>query len=169
MKRTMTRREIHEVYVFMSGTRLANLRKTEDKVAVLKVLRELRYVAVRYEDDAKETNERLMPKGYEERRRKALAYEEERQSGKQPTAITEADYMQFLQEQNDFRKAVNAAMLDIDKAKVELEYEPVDRGVLEQLMSDCEWTAEQYFRIEEVMTENKKADEKDRKNRPRRG
>ena len=47
MKKTMTKKAIHSVYVIMSSARLTELKNTEDKVAVLRILRELRQVAMK--------------------------------------------------------------------------------------------------------------------------
>lgn len=151
MKKEATRKNVHDLYALMRDARLNGLKKTEDKVAVLRVMRELRYIAVKYDDDNKEASEKLMPKGYIERLRKAQKYEAERRGGKQPTEMSESEYREFIVEMQDYKLAVDAAMLDVDNAKAELEYEPVDCDVLMQLMTDNGWTVDQYLRVEEMM------------------
>ena len=92
IKKTMTKRAVHDVYAIMAKARLADLKSIEDKAAVLGVLREMRTVAISYEDDAREASEGLKPKGYDENLRKAISYEKERETGKQPTAMTSDEY-----------------------------------------------------------------------------
>lgn len=151
MKKTMTKKAIHSVYVIMSSARLTELKNTEDKVAVLRILRELRQVAMKYETDAREAAEKLAPEGYEDSRRKAVAYENDRRAGKQPTTMTEQEYRQFIATHIDYEQARQAAMHDVDNAEVELEFEPVGEGVLEPLMAANGWTVEQYFTVEDAM------------------
>ena len=149
MKKTMTRKQVHDVYAVIGNARLTDLKKTEDKIAVLKVLRELRYVAVKYEEDAKEANEKLKPSGYDDRFGQAVAYER-----KQKTTMTRDEYLRFVTENNEYQQAIQDAMRDVDTATLELEFEPVDTCILEQLMATNGWTVEQYFRIEEVLSES---------------
>ena len=151
IKKTMTKRAVHDVYAIMAKARLADLKSIEDKAAVLSVLREMRTVAISYEEDAREANEGLKPKGYDVNLRKAISYEKERETGKQPTAMTSDEYDKFIQEHNEYQRAKGFVMRDVDTKKVELEFEPVGSSVLETLMSANGWTVEQYFFVEDAM------------------
>ena len=153
MKKTMTRNLIHAVYVIIGNSRLNDLKKTDDKVAVLKILRELRYVAKKYEEDADDAGKRLKPDDFDELRSLATVYEAERNDGKQPTAMTQAEYHKFVATLMSYNQAVEKAMSDIDKSTVELEFEPLAGDVLLQLMDANRWTVDQYLKTEEALTE----------------
>ena len=150
-KKTLTRKDAHDVYVIVSSGKLTELKKTEEKLAVLNVLRCLRSVAMKYEDDVNEANEKLIPDGYQERRKLAALYDKERASGKQPTAMTDEDYRQFAAAHAEYNQTMAAALHDIDTATVELELDPVGVNLLVTLMTGNGWTVEQYFKVESVL------------------
>lgn len=151
MKKTMTKKLVHTVYAIIGSARLNELKKTDDKVAVLRVLRQLRRVAVAYEDDAREATNKLKPDGYDEQRAQAALYETERNSGKKPTAMADADYQRFLAAHLDYTRNVATAMRDIDEATVELDFEPVAPDVLRELMDANQWTVDQFLTVEDVL------------------
>lgn len=153
MKKALTRNLIHAVYVIIGNSRLNDLKKTDDKVAVLKILRELRYVANKYEEDAKDATERLKPDGFDELRSRAAVFEAERADGSQHTTMTSVEYQGFIDQLDNYNKAVAEAMRDIDKSTVELEFDPLARDVLLQLMDANRWTVDQYLKTEEALTE----------------
>jgi hypothetical protein len=149
MKRTVTKRKVCDAFAVLNRTRLAGLKKNDDKVAVLKVVRELRPVAQRYEADIKDAREKLKPDGYDERLEKAVAYEASRMASKQTDKDT-GEYEQFRAENMQYQRAVADAMAEEDTAEVELEFDPLTAALLEELMTLNDWTVEQYFMTEDV-------------------
>ena len=150
-KKTLTRKDAHDVYCIMMTGKLTGLKSTEDKMAVLKVLRSLRQVAIRYEEDVTEANEKLTPDGYQEMRRKAITYDRELKAGKQPTAMTDEEYRLFAAVHAEYNQTMDAALHDIDTATVEMEIEPIGKDKLEALMTGNGWTVEQYFKVEDAL------------------
>lgn len=153
MKKTLTRNLIHAVYVIIGNSRLNELKKNDDKVAVLKILRELRYVANKYEEDSKDAAERLKPDGFDELRNRAAVYEAERADGSQHTTVTAVEYQGFIEQLDSYNKAVADAMRDVNESTVELEIEPIAGDILLQLMDANRWTVDQYLKTEEALTE----------------
>lgn len=153
MKKAMKKKLIQTVYAVIGNARLSSLKKNDDKVAVLKVLRELRYVANRYDEDVKDASERLKPDGFDELRNRAAVYEAERLDGMRPAAMSAVEYQGFLDQAAGYKKAVDDVMRDVDEATVDLEFEPVASDILQQLMDDNRWTVDQYLIIEEALTE----------------
>jgi len=155
MKKEISKKQAHDVYAIANSARLNSLKKNEDKTAVLKVLRELRTIAKAYGEDADDAREKLKPEGYDEMLQKAVAYEQELRSGKMPLAMTAADYQQFVATAGDYDAAVRAAMEPEGKKMVELEFDPLQPSVLEELMTANNWTVEQYFFLEDILTKIK--------------
>lgn len=151
MKRKVTKKQVHDVYAIVSTARLNGLKKNEDKTAVLKVMRELRPVAVRYEEDIKEAVEKLKPEGYDEQLRLARQYERESRDGAKSSAMTLAEYNSFCTATEDYNRAVADAMQSEDKATVELDFEPLAAPLVEELMDVNGWTVGQYFTVEELV------------------
>ena len=154
MAKSITKKDVHEVYAIMSRSRLNDLKSNDDKTAVLKVLREFRFVAKNYEEDAKETAEKLMPDGYAESLQQAQQYERRRAQGKTDAAdgMTSEEYNEFISAHVDYQQQVAKAMADVDQVTVELDFEPISSDVLTELMNTNGWTVEQYFKIEEVLS-----------------
>ena len=152
MKKQLKKKTIFHVYAVMRNARLGSLKKNEEKTAVLRVLRELRCIANRYEEDAREIAEKLKPDGFDEQQGRAALYEVELNSGKKPTATSDADYQDFLARNLAYTRSVAYAMRDLDAATVELDFQPLSAPILEQLMDTNGWTADEFLRVEEAIT-----------------
>lgn len=156
MKKEITKKQAHNVYAITNSARLNGLKKNEDKTAVLKVLRELRAVAKAYIEDKEKAEEQLKPEGYDEMLQKAVAYEQEVRSGvKVPQAMTAEAYRQFVVSSQRYDRLVGEYLEPEDKKVIEVEFDPLQPSVLEELMTANNWTVEQYFFLEDILTENK--------------
>lgn len=147
MKKSMTKKQIHDVYVIMNNARLNGLKRNEDKTGVLKILRELRPVATKYETDIKDAFEKLKPESYDENLNLARQFEQDRKT----TTMTVEEYEAFRKQFEEYQTTIRNTMEDEDKKEVEIEYNLLPSSAVEELMTINDWTVAQYFAVEELL------------------
>ena len=147
MKKSMTKKQIHDVYVIMNNARLNGLKRNEDKTGVLKILRELRPVATKYETDIKDAFEKLKPESYDENLNLARQFEQDRKTA----TMTAEEYEAFRKQFEEYQTTIRSTMEDEDKKEVEIEYNLLPSSAVEELMTINDWTVAQYFAVEELL------------------
>lgn len=147
MKKSMTKKQIHDVYVIMNNARLNGLKRNEDKTGVLKILRELRPVATKYETDIKDAFEKLKPESYDENLNLARQFEQDRKTA----TMTVEEYEAFRKQFEEYQTTIRSTMEDEDKKEVEIEYNLLPSSAVEELMTINDWTVAQYFAVEELL------------------
>lgn len=152
MKKTIKTSAVYGVFQLLNGAKLGGLKKNEDKTAVLKVLRELKPVAVKFEDERKDILEKLKPEGYEDDLRRAQQYEAEMKDGTKPTVLTAKEYQEIISRSMAYNREAAKAIDEILVTDVEVEIEPLTDELIVELMTQNDWTAGQVLAVEELCT-----------------
>ncbi len=149
MEKKIEKRVVNEVYNLLNGARLGKMTGGE-KLSVVKFLRVLKPVAVEFSDASKDIAERMKPEGYDERLRKAIAFER-----KEETEMTLEEYHKFLKELNEYNQLVGKAVDEVGNEVMTLETEALTEEVLEHLFDNNDWTTEQVMAVADFANEEK--------------
>lgn len=150
MKRTIKTSAAYGVWQLLNGAKLGGLKKNDDKTAVLKVLRELKPVAVKFETERADILEKLKPDGYEDDLRRAQQYEAEMKDGVKPTVLTAKEYQDIISRSMAYNREAAKAIDEILVTDVEVEIEPLTDALIVELMTQNDWTAGQELAVEDI-------------------
>ena len=127
-----------------------------DKIKAWKILRALKPIAEKFDDDIKTSREKLKPEGYDELFKKAQQIEEGERKGfgdinsqqreqEFVNMLCEKydDYSKFQDERRNFVKLCNDALREFAQADVELEFELLSESAFEKLMASNDWSLSQ--------------------------
>lgn len=122
-----------------------------EKIAVWKLLRAMKPVAVEFTDAVHDAEDKLKPvEDYEDRL--LLAKEFETLQGKD-ARMTHDEYFAFVTMHKEYRKTVGEAIKDLNDKEVSLDLVPVGEETFCRLMSSNNWTLEQAAVLGEIITE----------------
>ena len=127
-----------------------------DKIKAWKVLRALKPIAEKFDDDIKTSREKLKPEGYDEllKRAQQIEADERKVFGEINSQQREQEFIKMLsgkyenyaklqEVQRNFIKLCNDALREFAQSDVELEFEPLNENAFEKLMSSNDWSLSQ--------------------------
>ena len=147
MEKKMTIATLYNAYSVLNAARISGLKNNDDKTRVLKVMRELRPLATKFEADRKEAIEKLKPEGWDELLQRAAAYEREMKDGQKSAVMTVGEYNDFRAKGAAYDRSLAAAMRDEEQKEVTVDIEPLGDGLLTELLTLCDWQTAQYFAV----------------------
>jgi hypothetical protein len=139
-------------YNILSGSRYSNLSDV-DKIKVWKIAREMKPIATKFEEDAKDASEKFRPEGdYNEMLQKAQDYERIiRNNSKEETPISDKEYKEFVEGFKSYQNLVNAAINEFANKEVEFNFEPLSEEAFGKLMSSNDWTIDQSMTLGDIL------------------
>lgn len=154
MEKKMIKREVKAVYDLLLGAKMNSMTGAE-KLSLVRILRAMKPVAVEFTDASKDIEQKMKPENYDERLRKAIAYEQKKQNPEitvEQPEMTDEEYHAFIQELQEYRQLVAKAIDELGGEEVELNAEPLTEGAMEHLLQDNEWSTEQVMNIDDVLS-----------------
>ena len=147
MEKKIEKRVVNQVYNLLNGARLGKMTGGE-KLSVVKLLRVLKPVAVEFDEARNDIVEKMKPEGYDERLRKAIAFER-----KEETEMTLEEYHKFLKELNEYNQLVGKAVDELGNEVMTLETAALTEEALEHLFDNNDWTTEQVMAVADFANE----------------
>jgi len=153
-KLTLTTETVLKAYNIIAQAKYTRL-DDADKVRLWKIARELKPVAIKYDEDSKDAAEKLKPEGFDE---KAMKWNETRDKSsagiKDDLPMSQAEFIDFLYHViNPYNANVNSALEELRGKEVELEINALTEDAFAKLMSSNEWTMEQVAMVGDIITE----------------
>ena len=111
-----------------------------DKIKAWKVLRALKPIAEKFDDDIKTSREKLKPEGYDEllKRAQQIEADERKVFGEINSQQREQEFIKALCEKyEEYAKFQNV------QEDVELDFEPLSENAFEKLMASNDWSLSQ--------------------------
>lgn len=149
MEKKIEKRVVNEVYNLLNGANIGKMTGGE-KLSVVKLLRAMKPVAVEFADASKDIEQKMKPEGYDERLRKAIAYEQKKQNPEitvEQPEMTDEEYHAFIQELQEYRQLVGKAIDELGGEEVELNADPLTEGALEHLLDANDWPTDQLMTL----------------------
>lgn len=147
MEKKIEKRVVNQVYNLLNGARLGKMTGGE-KLSVVKLLRVLKPVAVEFDEVRNDIVEKMKPEGYDERLRKAIAFER-----KEETEMNLEEYHKFLKELNEYNQLVGKAVDELGNEVMTLETAALTEEALEHLFDNNDWTTEQVMAVADFANE----------------
>lgn len=150
--KTLKTSDVLTAYNILSGSKYTNL-SDADKINVWKIAREMKPIAKKFEEDAKDASEKFRPEGnYDETFQKAQEYERIlRDKSKEEPPISEKEYDKFIETFKNYQNLVNAAINDYANKEVELNFTPLNEESFGKLMSSNDWTIDQSMTLGDII------------------
>lgn len=150
--KTLKTSDVLTAYNILSGSKYTNL-SDADKIKVWKIAREMKPIATKFEEDAKDASEKFRPEGnYDEMFQKAQEYERIlRDKSKEEPPISEKEYDKFIETFKNYQNLVNAAINDYANKEVELNFTPLNEESFGKLMSSNDWTIDQSMTLGDII------------------
>lgn len=122
-----------------------------DKIKLWKIVRALKPIAAKFEEDTKDASERFMEEGFRENLQKAQEYEKARSEGKEELPMTEEEYKAFVQVFIKYNKLVSNAINEIAESEVDITLETLSEDAFGKLMASNDWTFDQINKIDSIV------------------
>ena len=153
MNKMVRTEEVLRVYNVLSAAKYQKM-DDEDKVKVWKIVRKLKPVATKYDEDSKDAAEKMKPsEDFTERLEKAREYERQRQANETATAMTEQEYRDFITEFRKYNELVSKAVKEFADKEVEIEFDNLSEDAFGKLMSSNDWNMEQVSLVGDFVCE----------------
>ena len=153
MKKEIKTEKVLQVYNVVNTAKYTKM-NDDDKVKVWKIVRILKPIATKFDEDAKDAAEKLRPsEDFTERLQKAQQFEKAKKEGKDYDGMASAEYAQFIDEFKEYNDLVNKAVKEFADTIVELEFNPISEDAFGKLMSSNEWTMEQVMLVGDIICE----------------
>lgn len=150
--KTLKTSDVLTAYNILSGSKYTNLSDV-DKIKVWKIAREMKPIAKKFEEDAKDASEKLKPEGnYDEMFPKAQEYERiKRENSKEELPITVNEYNEFIKVFKNYQDLVHKAIDEFANKEVELDFTPLSEETFGKLMSSNDWTVDQAMVLGDII------------------
>ena len=155
MKKKLKTEVIIALFRMLNEAKYAKM-NDDGKIKTWRILRALKPIAVKFDDDMKTAREKLRPDGYDELLKKAqqLENDERKDFGATNTPEREqdfakmlrekyADYAKFQDAHMEMLKLVEKAMHEYAEQEVEVKFDPLSDNDFEHLMTSNDWTMTQ--------------------------
>lgn len=144
--------DVLTAYNILSGSKYTNL-SDADKIKVWKIAREMKPIATKFEEDAKDASEKFRPEGnYDEMFPKAQEYERiKREKSKEALPITDKEYDDFIEVFKKYQNLVNEAINEFANKELELNFAPLSEETFEKLMTSNDWTIDQSMVLGDIL------------------
>ena len=138
MKKTLRTEDILKSYGLLKGVNYQKL-EDSDKVKVWKAVRQLKPIAMQFEEAKQDAVQSLVPQNFTENLQKAQAYEKQKQTGSADLVMTEEEYKAFLREFQICNQLVADALKEQEGQEHEIDYEPLTEDALGLLIVSNGW------------------------------
>lgn len=156
MKKTLKTKEILSAHQVLGTAKYEKL-EDADKIRVWKIARQMKPIATKFDEDAKDAAEKMKPSDdFTERLQKAQEYEQmirKPDLDAQKLPMGAAEYDEFIKELRKYNKLVDDAVREFADKEVELDFEPVSEDAFGKLMASNQWTMAQAVELGEMITE----------------
>ena len=143
MKKEIKTEKVLQVYNIVNTAKYTKM-NDDDKVKIWKIVRILKPIATKFDEDAKDAAEKLRPsEDFTERLQKAQQFERAKQEGKEYDGMASTEYAQFIDEFKEYNDLVNKAVKEFADTIVELEFNPISEDAFGKLMASNDWNMEQ--------------------------
>lgn len=156
MKKTLKTKEILSAHQVLGTAKYEKL-EDADKIRVWKIARQMKPIATKFDEDAKDAAEKMKPSDdFTERLQKAQEYEQmvrKPDFDAQKLPMGAAEYDEFIKELRKYNKLVDDAVREFADKEVELDFDPVSEDAFGKLMASNQWTMAQAVELGEMITE----------------
>lgn len=153
MKKEIKTEKVLQVYNIVNTAKYTKM-NDDDKVKIWKIVRILKPIATKFDEDAKDAAEKLRPsEDFTERLQKAQQFEKAKKDGKDYDGMASTEYAQFIDKFKEYNDLVNKAVKEFADTIVELEFNPISEDAFGKLMSSNEWTMEQVMLVGDIICE----------------
>ena len=126
----------------------------EDKIKVWKIARELKPIALKFEEDRADAQRKLIPDAeFNQRLQKARDYEKLLSEGKTELPMTAKEYQEFVVEFKNKTDLMKAALTEYADAEVEVNINLLSEDAFSKLMASNNWTLKQVDNIAFIVNE----------------
>ena len=154
MEKTFKTSDVLSIYNIINTAKY-NKMDDDDKIKVWKIVRAMKPVATKFDEDMKDASEKLKPTDdFNERLQKAQEYERLRSQNK-PTndAMADEEYEAFIKEFKNYNKVVEDAIKEFGDKEVKITFDAISEKAFGNLMASNDWTMEQAVKLGEVIVE----------------
>ena len=165
MKKKIKTEIIISLFRFIKDAKIGKM-SDADKIKMWKIMRALKPVAEKFDDDIKTSSEKLRPEGYAELLKNAqkIENEERKEFGETNTREREQEFAKLLREKDpeyakfqdahvEMMRLCNEALKEFAEKEVKVEYELLDEDGFGKLMASNDWTLEQAAFISDYICE----------------
>ena len=153
MKKTVKTSVVIDVYNFIKDAKFSKM-DDADKVAMWKICKVIKPIGEAFVKDTEDARESFIPyEGFMEDLSKARLYEMAKQKKEPYKDMSDEEYKKFIGEWVKYNNLIGKAIEDIIKKDIELEFDPLSKEGLEQLMLSNDWTFNQGELIESLVCE----------------
>lgn len=116
-----------------------------DKIKVWKIVRALKPVATKFDEESKDAAEKMKPENFDDDLQNAQDYERvlKENGDMSKVAIGAAEYGQFIDRLKKYNELVGKAIEKSAKKEIVLEFEPISEDAFGKLMASNDWNFEQ--------------------------
>lgn len=137
---TLKREKIVQVFRMLNNAKYQKL-SDSDKVNVWKIVRTLRPIAQKCEEDISDAQIKLVPyEGFGMDLNKAKQYEKAKSEGIEDSPMTEEEYKKFQTAFNSYSKLLTSALKDILDQEETIEFNALSEDSFGKLMASNDWT-----------------------------
>ena len=155
MKKKLKTEVVIALFRMLNEAKYAKM-NDDGKIKTWRILRALKPIAVKFDDDMKTAREKLRPEGYDELLKKAqqienderkaygsITTQEQEQNFAKMLREKYADYAKFQDAHMEMLKLVEKALHEYAEQDVEVKFDPLSDNDFEHLMTSNDWTMTQ--------------------------
>ena len=150
MKKNLKVSEIFNAYNVIGKAKYQKL-EDSDKVKVWKISRQLKPIALQFEEEKEDATKSFYTEELIEKVRKGQQYEDAKKEGASELPMTEQEYKEAIKEIVKAKALVEKALSESLAKEVELEFEPISEEALGLLMASNDWNMAQVDMIEFIV------------------
>lgn len=143
--------EIVEAYKILSQAKYQKM-SDDGKIKVWKITRQLRPIALQFEEEQNDAKEKLIPsEDFMQKLQKAQQYELSLKNKDIIPNISKEEYEKFIQEFIKYNNIINDALKEISEKEVNLIFEKISEEEFGKLMASNDWNMDQVNKIEFIV------------------
>lgn len=143
--------EMVEAYKILSQAKYQKM-SDDGKIKVWKITRQLRPIALQFEEEQNDAKEKLIPsEDFMQKLQKAQQYELSLKNKDIIPNISKEEYEKFIQEFIKYNNIINDALKEISEKEVNLIFEKISEEEFGKLMASNDWSMDQVNKIEFIV------------------
>lgn len=143
--------EIVEAYKILGQAKYQKM-SDDGKIKVWKITRQLRPIALQFEEEQNDAKEKLIPsEDFMQKLQKAQQYELSLKNKDIIPNISKEEYEKFIQEFIKYNNVINDALKEISEKEVNLIFEKISEEEFGKLMASNDWSMDQVNKIEFIV------------------
>ena len=144
-------KEIADAYKLLKTAKYSKMSE-EGLVRVWKIERQLKSVAIKYEEDKTDAQKRLITdEEFPLKLQKAQQYVLMKKEGKTDLPMTAAEFAAVDEQYGKYTKLLNEALKEFAEEEKEIEFNPLSEEEFGKLMASNDWTLEQVDPLEFIV------------------